>query len=281
MAQDQEREDIGYRKNGYHVNTKDKIAQRCRSRKNRCSFGGISGRKNHYNTYAEAVAAAQAMLNDEYGAFTPLKRQPSESEAAYFERIIRDEYPEDELLSVGLTGSRLYGLHHEHSDYDFIIVVDGKGKNVQRFIGELDFREYPHDDFRALYAGGMSEVVEVFHGGGVSFKGTKYEHLWDATRLDTLKYMSATSSTSYDSLRIASAKIEDDSTPKTLRVSARSAIMYAKCEHQRLGFDSRLNEAEQTFVWDNVDILHNALRSGREVDSIHAELFDRAAQLYR
>lgn len=45
-----------------------------------------------------------------------------------------------DILLKTITGSRLYGLAHDDSDYDYLTVVPGKRKTVQTIVGNQDNR---------------------------------------------------------------------------------------------------------------------------------------------
>ena len=57
------------------------------------------------------------------------------------------DYIREDTVFITATGSRLYGLENEHSDYDFIVVSAGKRISTAKISGELDMRRVDFETF--------------------------------------------------------------------------------------------------------------------------------------
>ena len=187
-------------------------------------------------------------------------------------RQIGFELPVDVVLpvdtvAVALSGSRLYNLANENSDYD-LLVVTKSGKSAQVIVDGFDYVTVPYDIFiERIFKSSIVESLIIASGKMLIvdenfralFEGLNYNDLVLYNKLQefSLKYLRFL----YEGKRLHRAE-------KSFKTVARNAVMAEKLLLEGLDFNACFSEVERIQVFYVMDKIIEMFKNGESLDAV-------------
>lgn len=274
---------------------------KCVAQSGNCRYGSES------EHYATPDAARQAFEKKVAGSqFATLTKEPSESSKANAETLKRfgvdsntertivlngltldlmkvtQELKVKELQAYGYAGSQLYGLNTGASDIDLAVIAEGKGKDKQKIIGEMDFRVYPIDKMmNRLWSTSVPETDLLFSRTLTHLTKT-HEELLEGFRLNSLKYYDNSVSIAVTHMPRITDSIRDERREyKALKASTRSILLAHKMLKQREDFNPIFNQDEKDHYWNLMESMTDRMAKGEHWESVFDKIHDEAKTLHK
>lgn len=187
-----------------------------------------------------------------------------------------------ELQAYGYAGSQLYGLNTEESDIDLAVISEGKGKDKQKIIGEMDFRVYPIDKMmNRLWVTSVPETDLLFSRSLTHLTKT-HEELLEGFRLNSLKYYDNSISVAINHMPRVTPDLKNIRREyKALKASARSILLANKMLSQREDFNPVFTDQEKEHYWDLMERYTDRAAKGEDWESLFNGIHSEAKALHK
>lgn len=195
---------------------------------------------------------------------------------------ITDALGVKELQAYGYAGSQLYGLNTEASDVDLAVISEGKGRDKQKIIGEMDFRVYPIDKMmNRLWETSIPETDLLF-SKTLNHLTKSHEELLNGFRLNSLKYYDNSVSTAINHMKRISPQIKEVRREyKSLKASTRSILLAHKMLTQREDFNPVFTEDEKSHYWSLMESNTDRFAKGDDWESVFEGIHKEAKQFHK
>lgn len=236
----------------YHLTTDGPAL--CRASVRTCPYGGESA--EHFEKFSEAEKAYSELQGGDVSA--PLKRQTyapkrPEIEPLTLENVqgILDgikKLPENlrSIEGFGFIGSSLYGLHHEESDQDIYVLVEGKGTGFHQVGEEMDVRIDTIDTFYSRLWSTAPEDIDILKSKHLDISGSKFKQILENFRFNTLNYTSESRRHAlWDFKLIAKNQRTEQRREKSIKVAVRLLALARKVEIQGLSYTPEFSDNER------------------------------------
>lgn len=230
----------------YHLNLKTGQVSVCPA-KISCRLNPGNTTEDHFDSMPEAMKTFETMMQSE--TLVSHKTKKHEIAGMSIEAIAK-QLNIGEIHGYAYAGSQLYGLSTDKSDTDLALIVDGKGKDKQRMIGDMDFRVYPAVKmFERLKNCSVPEVDLIF-SQTVNFTDDRYAPGLEGFRFQSWKYFDNSDALAIKHMPIINEKISEERRQyKSLKAATRSIFLGWKALEQGANFNPVFNERDRDLYW--------------------------------
>jgi hypothetical protein len=246
----------------------------CRASVRSCPYGVAGG--DHFESLPEAEKAFAESLGGDLSE--PLKKPKTYAP-------VRPEIPTLTLSSVqdilsnlkkipkhlttvegfGYLGSSLYGLHHEDSDQDVFVLVDGKGIGFHQVGEEMDVRVDTVDAFYVRLWESAPEDIDILRSPRLNISGSKYAPLLENFRFDTLHYSKESRQHALGDFKLIVKNLRTpERREKSIKVAVRSIMLARKVDVQGLDYTPEFNDSEREHYYRIVEEVREKVAEGAD-----------------
>lgn len=258
----------------YHLNLKTGQVSVCPA-KIQCRLNPNTTVKDHFDSMPEAMESFEKIMkNDTLVSHTNSKIK--HRIAGMSIEAISEQLNIGPIHGYAYAGSQLYGLSTENSDTDLALIIDGKGKDKQRMIGDMDFRVYPAVKmFERLRQCSVPEVDLIF-SQTITFTDDRYANGLEGFRFQSWKYFDNSDALAIKHMRIIDENISKERRQyKSLKASTRSIFLGWKSLEQGANFNPVFSERDRDLYWKMMEENVKKAEDGEDWqsirDSIHKE----------
>lgn len=273
---------------------------RCVAQPGNCRFGSSD---EHYTSIDEARNAFEEKAKSLQVPSSQKSKKRNRNELSFDERFgpddrtkdvlelnglkldvekLKDEFGIKELQAYGFAGSQLYGLNTESSDTDLAVISEGKGRDQQKIVGDMDFRIYPIDKMmNRLWKSSVPETDLLF-SRTLNHLTHTHEDLLKNFRLNSLKYYDNSVGLAMTHLPRITADIKTERRQyKALKASARSILLAHKMLKQREDFNPVFTDLEKQHYWDLMDRMTERFTKGDDWNDIYLNIHAEGKSLHK
>lgn len=259
----------------YHLNLKTGQVSVCPA-KISCRLNPGSTTEDHFDSMPEAMKSFEKLMEND----TIVSHKSSKSGTSVEHRIagmsieaIAQQLNIGEIHGYAYAGSQLYGLSTDASDTDLALIVDGKGKDKQRMIGDMDFRVYPAVKmFERLRNCSVPEVDLIF-SQTVNFTDERYAPGLEGFRFQSWKYFDNSDALAIKHMPIINDKISEERRQyKSLKAATRSIFLAWKSLEQGANFNPVFNERDRDLYWGMMEKNVKRAENGEHWEDLHQSI---------
>lgn len=246
----------------------------CRASVRSCPYGAAGG--DHFESLPEAEKAFADSLGGDLSE--PLKKPktyaPSRPDIepltlAGVQEILGTLKKLPKHLSTvegfGFNGSSLYGLHHEDSDQDVYVLVEGKGVGFHQVGEDMDVRIDTVDAFYARLWESAPEDIDILRSTHLDLSGSKFKQIFENFRFDTLHYTKESRLHALLDFKLIAKNLRtQERREKSIKVAIRSLMLARKVEVQGLGYTPEFNDSEREHYYRIIEEVREKVAEGAD-----------------
>lgn len=240
----------------YHLNLKTGQVSVCPA-KISCRLNPGSSVEDHFDSMPEAMKSFEdLMANDTIVSHKSHKSEsaPKHEIAGMSIEAIAQQLNIGPIHGYAYAGSQLYGLNTDKSDTDLALIIDGKGRDKQRMIGDMDFRVYPAVKMFERLRNCSVPEVDLMFSQTVNFTDDRYASGLEGFRFQSWKYFDNSDALAIKHMGIINENISEERRQyKSLKASTRSIFLAWKALEQGADFNPVFNERDKELYWSMMD----------------------------
>jgi hypothetical protein len=246
----------------------------CRASVRSCPYGVAGG--DHFESLPEAEKAFAESLGGDLSeplkkpkTYAPIRPDIEPLTLAGVQEILGSLKKLPKHLSTvegfGYLGSSLYGLHHEDSDQDVFVLVDGKGIGFHQVGEDMDVRIDTVDAFYARLWESAPEDIDILRSKHLDISGSKFKQIFQNFRFDTLNYSKESRQHALGDFKLIAKNLRTaERREKSIKVAIRSLMLARKVDLQGLDYTPEFNDSEREHYYRIVEEVREKVAEGAD-----------------
>lgn len=262
----------------------------CRATIRNCPYGAAGG--DHFESLPEAEKAFADSLGGDVSSplkkpkiYAPAKPEiPTLTKSSVQEILSNLNKIPKNLTTVegfGYLGSSLYGLHHEESDQDVFVLVEGKGIGFHQVGEEMDVRVDTVDAFYVRLWESAPEDIDILQSPMLDISESKYSSLLKNFRFDTARYSNESRQHSLLDFKLIVKNLRtQERRDKSIKVAVRSLMLARKVDVQGLDYSPEFTDDERENYYRIVEEVRKEINDGKDAWALMRFTEKKAKDVY-